>query len=35
LQRQLKGLAGHAPPQNPFIREIEEKSQRVQMKDKV
>jgi hypothetical protein len=26
LQRQLKGRAGHAPQQNPFIREIEEKS---------
>jgi hypothetical protein len=35
LQRQLKGLAGHAPPKNPFIREIEEKSLRVQMKDRV
>jgi hypothetical protein len=32
LKRQLKGLAGHAPQQNPFIREIEEKSVRVQMK---
>jgi hypothetical protein len=35
LQRQLKGLAGHAPQQNPFIREIEEKSLRVQMKARV
>jgi hypothetical protein len=26
VQRQLKGLAGHAPQKNPFIREIEEKS---------
>ena len=26
LQRQLKGLEGHAPQQNPFIREIEEES---------
>lgn len=28
VQRQLKGLAGHATQQNPFIREIEEKSRR-------
>ena len=35
LQRQLKGLEGHAPQQNPFIREIEEKSLRVQMKARV
>ena len=32
LPRLLKGLEGHAPQQNPFIREIEEKSVRVQMK---
>jgi hypothetical protein len=35
VQRQMKGLAGHAPQQNPFVREIEAKSLRVQMKDKV
>jgi hypothetical protein len=32
VQRQLKGLAGHAPQKNPFIREIEEKSVRSQMR---
>ncbi len=26
VQRQLKGLEGHGPQKNPFIREIEEKS---------
>jgi hypothetical protein len=33
LPRQLKRLAGHAPPSNPFIREIEVKSLRVHMSD--
>jgi hypothetical protein len=35
LPRLLKGLKGHAPQQNPFIREIEKKSRRVKMKPKV